>query len=960
MERRRLQQQKMKQQQRFCVSHQELTEAIDYMKTQRRATYNNIMNISSSCSIDTLTIPSVSQIIKEFEARSISTPYVSAQDFISNNNDIISNEAESNCFQKMSVRTIKIKVNKNDDNNRSSSISCLDNDQILKEKIHQDQFIGDKEQIDQTLNNDRYKRELPSSSSSSSYYSIDNNNNTIQMVTRNTNINSITSKRHDKRFDEILTKEAQLNNALADLISLSNDADISSSISSSSSSRSLTNIFQHQRTSSTNDNTNSISASIALLNNLLETFDFDNEDLKKKNNKKNTNYQNSQKNDNDNVKPINTFCLITSDNVCANCHQSFTTNEQIVNAAGQIWHTQCFVCAQCFQPFENGIYFEHEGRKYCERDFQTLFAPCCAECKQVIVGRIIRALQKCFHPDCFRCQLCHIPLFEIGFSKNNGRALCRECYTKEKAKDPSVSQYICSTCQQIIDNKCIKYKGEYYHAYHFQCSSCRIELDHNAREVHDLLYCQSCYNKLDLPVCAACRRLIDGRVVSALGKQWHVEHFCCARCGQPFCGSKHYENNGLAYCEIDYHILFGSTCFICNRIITNGAYTACNKKYCPDHFACSQCETKMNEKSKFFDVDATPVCKQCYGKLPSDTRKSLQQNQKRKSLSCIFKQKKKPTNKETIQRALAYTITSSKISSSCTTTSILTSNSFDETDDQSTSSMTTTSSNRRLSGRGESSTIPTPHIHSSIDTSPKTSNLLNNSISNTRRSRKSIDNKILYPNNIILESQSNNKNINYYIPPVPDISLNESEQKIKTKYTELLINFFETHQPSYIFEPLRKEYYWTNEPFNEDKTTRLDKLLHSTSYFVQSIFWYLRILLAICVTIPIEIIHTILAGLIKPILIRVPIIISDTLIKPFYSGLFNSFILPIGILLWNTSDLFAKTFEPFIRLFTLLFEPCIDCFRSIRQSSLKQINEQQLDNGDGYHHMEQKKSTLYV
>ncbi len=32
-----------------------------------------------------------------------------------------------------------------------------------------------------------------------------------------------------------------------------------------------------------------------------------------------------------------------SDNVCANCQQAFATNEQIVNAAGQIWHTQCFV-----------------------------------------------------------------------------------------------------------------------------------------------------------------------------------------------------------------------------------------------------------------------------------------------------------------------------------------------------------------------------------------------------------------------------------------------------------------------------------------------------------------------------------------------------------------------------------------------------------------------------------------
>ncbi|CAF1136644.1 unnamed protein product [Rotaria sordida] len=115
------------------------------------------MNISSSllsCSIDTLTIPFVSQLIKEFEARTISTPYVSTQDFTPNDNDVIPNGAESNCFQQMFARTIKIKK-------------------------YQDQFIGDKEQIDQTLNNDRYKRELPSSSSSSSlsYYSIDSNNN---------------------------------------------------------------------------------------------------------------------------------------------------------------------------------------------------------------------------------------------------------------------------------------------------------------------------------------------------------------------------------------------------------------------------------------------------------------------------------------------------------------------------------------------------------------------------------------------------------------------------------------------------------------------------------------------------------------------------------------------------------------------------------------------------------------
>ena len=61
----------------------------------------------------------------------------------------------------------------------------------------------------------------------------------------------------------------------------------------------------------------------------------------------------------------------------------------------------------------------------------------------------------------------------------------------------------------------------------------RIELDENAREVRGLLYCQPCHGKLDLSVCAACRRLIDDRVVSALGQQWHVEvsiDSCHSRC----------------------------------------------------------------------------------------------------------------------------------------------------------------------------------------------------------------------------------------------------------------------------------------------------------------------------------------------------------------------------------------------------------------------------------------------
>lgn len=71
---------------------------------------------------------------------------------------------------------------------------------------------------------------------------------------------------------------------------------------------------------------------------------------------------------------------------------------------------------------------------------------------------------------------------------------------------------------------------------------------------------------MGVPICGACRRPIEERVVTALGKNWHVEHFVCAKCEKPFLGHRHYENRGLAYCETHYHQLFGNLCFICNQV----------------------------------------------------------------------------------------------------------------------------------------------------------------------------------------------------------------------------------------------------------------------------------------------------------------------------------------------------------------------------------------------------------
>jgi hypothetical protein len=313
----------------------------------------------------------------------------------------------------------------------------------------------------------------------------------------------------------------------------------------------------------------------------------------------------------------------TSNMFCSRCNEGFEEREKIVNSGGEVWHQSCFVCAQCFRPFsKDAIFYEFEGRKYCEHDFHVLFAPCCGKCGEFVIGRVIKALNNNWHPSCFRCELCQVTLADQGFIKNAGRALCHECNAKEKAA--AIGKYICFKCHAIIDEGIpLKYKGEPYHPYHFNCKSCGVELNSDARVVKEELYCLRCHDKMGIPICGACRRPIEERIVTALGKNWHVEHFVCAKCEKPFHGHRHYEKKGLAYCETHYHQLFGNLCFVCNQVIAGDVFTALNKAWCVDHFACSFCDTKLNQKSKFYDVDLKPCCKKCYDKFPGELKKRL-------------------------------------------------------------------------------------------------------------------------------------------------------------------------------------------------------------------------------------------------------------------------------------------------------------------------------------------------
>lgn len=296
-------------------------------------------------------------------------------------------------------------------------------------------------------------------------------------------------------------------------------------------------------------------------------------------------------------------------------------NENMVNSGGQVWHQKCFVCVQCFKQFPDGVYFEHENRKYCEHDYQALYAPCCAGCGEFATGRVIRALAQSWHPDCFKCVVCKVSLADIGFIKHQGRPLCKKCNAEMK----TAGMKFCMKCNLPISGENITYRNQVVHPHHFNCRKCGKQLTHRCRERDGDLYCLRCFDNLESAICGACRRPIEGRIIHALGKMWHPEHFVCAQCEKIFDGRRHFERKGLAYCETDYSELFGDICFSCNKPCKGDVVNILDNTWCIHHFRCVACDIVLSTKSgaHFIDMDLRPYCRKCFEKIPTELRRRL-------------------------------------------------------------------------------------------------------------------------------------------------------------------------------------------------------------------------------------------------------------------------------------------------------------------------------------------------
>jgi len=165
--------------------------------------------------------------------------------------------------------------------------------------------------------------------------------------------------------------------------------------------------------------------------------------------------------------------IIHSGPSCEQCGEMIIG--QCINALGKTYHPEHFVCIHCNKPFPGGQSFiEHEGQPYCENDYNMLFCPRCANCKQPITDKVVTAVGNQYHPHHFTCTGCGKNLVGQQYKEDEGDVYCTVCKESKKKRLPQDAEP-CAKCKRPIIGEYITLHGQKVHPEHFRCEDCGCE-----------------------------------------------------------------------------------------------------------------------------------------------------------------------------------------------------------------------------------------------------------------------------------------------------------------------------------------------------------------------------------------------------------------------------------------------------------------------------------------------------
>ncbi|XP_020788836.1 leupaxin isoform X2 [Boleophthalmus pectinirostris] len=166
----------------------------------------------------------------------------------------------------------------------------------------------------------------------------------------------------------------------------------------------------------------------------------------------------------------------------------------------------------------------------------------------------------------------------------------------------------CAACKKIIVGKIITALGETWHPEHFVCAVCKVDLCTTSFfEREGWPYCAKDYHEQFSPRCAYCKGPILQNILTALDQTWHPEHFFCSHCGDLFGPDGFLEKEGKPYCCKDFYNLFAPKCSGCGEAVRENYLTAANGTWHPECFVCSDCLTPLSS-GHFLGLEGQALC----------------------------------------------------------------------------------------------------------------------------------------------------------------------------------------------------------------------------------------------------------------------------------------------------------------------------------------------------------------
>ncbi|KAM4537200.1 actin-binding LIM protein 2 isoform 3-T3 [Odontesthes bonariensis] len=241
----------------------------------------------------------------------------------------------------------------------------------------------------------------------------------------------------------------------------------------------------------------------------------------------------------------------------------------------------------------------------------------CQNCRKPCKGEALRVQNKHFHIKCFACKVCGCELAQGGFFVRQGEYICTLDYQRMYGTR-------CFSCQDFIEGEVVSALGKTYHPRCFVCSSCKQPFPAGDRVTFNgkECICQKC--TLPLPAnspapiqavhnCCGCgKEFKNEQSLVALDKHWHLGCFKCKLCNKVL-NAEYISKDGIPYCEMDYHAMFGIQCESCKKYITGKVLEAGEKHYHPTCARCVRCEQMFAEGEEMYLQGSSiwhPPCRQ--------------------------------------------------------------------------------------------------------------------------------------------------------------------------------------------------------------------------------------------------------------------------------------------------------------------------------------------------------------